>query len=405
MVNLFDNNGKNQMNERMSRREFLTFIAAGIAGLLIEEVTNKRENDSNNILSQDHLVFLPLVQQGNAGNGNFGPRVIHTYSPNVTSWNGSPAQYWDYVDQNVVNDMVNLGVKLLTSEANTNMAWEALLPNYKLGQKIAIKVSFNNTRSCITTEYEIDAIIEPVNAIIAGLTGIGVSQEDIWIFDASRTIPNRFKNGCLFSDVKFLDDPDRGCGLPASFSGNDPTSQLELNPPPGYPPTPLINLTDVICQANYLINIPIMKHHAGAGVSLAFKNHFGSIDSPSDLHGFIGQLATEDYSALVDLYLNPNIANKTILTVGDAIFAAKMNFDPPTLWTTFDNQVPKSLFFSTDPVAIDCVMCDFLDAEKAIPDYSDGYLSLASHAGLGVYERGDPWGSGYNLIDYVKVDP
>jgi len=49
-------------------------------------------------------------------------------------------------------------------------------------------------------------------------------------------------------------------------------------------------------------------------------------------------------------------------------------------------------------------MCDFLHAEKSIWDMSDDYLVNAAAVGLGTYERGDPWGSGYNQIDYVKIE-
>jgi hypothetical protein len=48
-------------------------------------------------------------------------------------------------------------------------------------------------------------------------------------------------------------------------------------------------------------------------------------------------------------------------------------------------------------------MCDFLQAEGGIPTGSDDYLRLAATAGLGVFERGAPWGSGYQQIDYLKV--
>ena len=65
--------------------------------------------------------------------------------------------------------------------------------------------------------------------------------------------------------------------------------------------------------------------------------------------------------------------------------------------------MPNSLFFATDPVAVDCVMCDFLAAEFGEETTFANYLRLASQAGLGVYERGNPWGSGYQQIDHLKV--
>jgi hypothetical protein len=50
-------------------------------------------------------------------------------------------------------------------------------------------------------------------------------------------------------------------------------------------------------------------------------------------------------------------------------------------------------------------MYDLLAAEGCpyAWDEATDYLRLAAAAGLGVYESGDPWGSGYSHIDYVKI--
>ena len=165
-------------------------------------------------------------------------------------------------------------------------------------------------------------------------------------------------------------------------------------------------ITDVLVNAHYLINMPIMKRH-GVGVSLGFKNHFGTIDSPGELHTYIdpsGSNYRSDYSPLVDIYKSSHIRDKTILTVGDGLFAAKFYTYGPAAWTTFGNKLPNSLFFSTDPVAIDCVMHDFVAAEMTdLTPHANDYLRAAGAAGLGAFERGDPWGSGYQQIDCLKV--
>ena len=95
-------------------------------------------------------------------------RVVHAHSPNVTSWNGGSDDYWNYVDQSVVDDMVDQGVMMLTGTSSVVGAWNALLPNFQAGQSVAIKVSFNNSGDC-SNGNSIDAIIEPVNAVIRGL--------------------------------------------------------------------------------------------------------------------------------------------------------------------------------------------------------------------------------------------
>jgi hypothetical protein len=72
-------------------------------------------------------------------------------------------------------------------------------------------------------------------------------------------------------------------------------------------------------------------------------------------------------------------------------------------WSTFGGRAPNSLFFSCDSVAVDCVMCDLLRAEWGLNEAAYDYLRLAQERGLGTFERGDPWGSGYNVLGYTLV--
>jgi uncharacterized protein (DUF362 family) len=188
-----------------------------------------------------------------------------------------------------------------------------------------------------------------------------------------------------------------------SFDSNDPDAEVQFS----VPVEDTVKITDLLINATYLINVPIMKMHSIAGVSLGFKHHFGTINHPMYLHDFIGVHSPDsmtDLQCIVDLNLNKHIADKTILTVGDGIFACFKTDGKPETWSTFDNHVPNSLFFSKDPLAVDCVMYDLLDAEKWLPSRAEDYLVLAGDAGLGVYERGDPWGSGYTEIDYHKIE-
>ena len=38
-------------------------------------------------------------------------------------------------------------------------------------------------------------------------------------------------------------------------------------------------------MCTYLINVPVLKDHSIAGVTLSMKNHYGTIDNPGSLHG------------------------------------------------------------------------------------------------------------------------
>ncbi|HZY42123.1 MAG TPA: hypothetical protein VFF59_09000, partial [Anaerolineae bacterium] len=134
---------------------------------------------------------------------------------------------------------------------------------------------------------------------------------------------------------------------------------------------------------------------------------FGSFEHCHDVHWSV-TLAEADYvatySGLVDIFNNPHFKDKTVLTIGDALYGARFNnYDEvPNPWPTFGDQSPNSLFFSIDPVAIDCVMYDYLDAEGGVPAHSDDYLKLAAAAGTGTFEHGDA-AHHYQVIDYLQV--
>jgi hypothetical protein len=393
----------------------LANLLAGDQGTIDRAIRDHKLGEASDADAQATVAAYMTKESGK-------PKVVHIHSTQTqaTNWDFGSDYYGRHVDQDVVDDMVDRGVMELTGTSSIAQAWQVLLPDYVPGKAIAIKVNFNNapghcTHDCETDcedwQLKIDALINPINAVTQGLKQMGVVETDIWVYDATpgREIPGRFTSRCQYSGVQFF---DTSCNNPAQFESDDPNAYVTFSPPTGIPVPPAQKITDVLIDAAYLINIPILKKHMGAGVSLSFKNHFGSIDDCAPLHDWIsdiwGSNYSDTYNPMVDMYLNPHIANKTILTIGDGLFGdRRSNVDKPTPWDTFGEHAPNSLFFATDPVAIDSVMCDFLHIESydgGIYSMSDDYLKLAEAAGLGTYERGDPWGSGYTRIDYDKIE-
>lgn len=328
-------------------------------------------------------------------------QVVHVRAPEATFWDFGDDYYGNFVDQAVVNEMLDQGVMNLAGTSSATQAWQSLIPDYAPGKAIAIKVNFNNAHSCEETDTNIDALIHPVNAIVGGLKQMGVAEADIWVYDATRLIPSRFVDGCLYPGIQYF---GTGCQNRATFNSDDPDATVVFSSPGA------VNqkITDVLVNATYLINIPIMKKHGGAGITLSFKNHLGSIPHPNRLHAYLGPGAphyTPGHNPMVDIHSNPHVGPKTRLVVGEGLFGnRRTNTSSPEPWSTFGG-APNSLFFAVDPVAIDCVMCDFLEAESGTTrEGADVYLQIAEEAGLGTYERGAPWGSGYSQIDYTRIE-
>jgi hypothetical protein len=402
--------------KEISRRHLLKSLMAAAGGLGLYHLAKGLDLEAM-AQTMDKFVYLPIIFKGGSeplppptANG----RVVHVHDPDATYWNFSSGWYGNYVNQTVVTAMVERGLMELTRTNSVQAAWGIIIPSYQPGQKIAIKVNFNNNGDCIASDSDnqIDALIHPVNALLATLVSFGVAEGDIWVIEPSRRMPSRFYDRRAYNGVRFLDYARYGAGC-ADGEVSFVDTYVTFNHPNLSPR----QLPDAIVNADYLIDMPIMKDHGITAVTLGFKNHYGSINivqkaGNDDLHIYINptqDLYDPNYSPLVDIYLSPHIGGKTVLTVGDGLYGALGDTRAvPQPWKSFGNKAPNSLFFSADPVAVDCVMLDILYSEDVYhphQDHADDYLKLAAKAGLGTHDRNYPWSSdGYSKIDYVRVE-
>jgi hypothetical protein len=419
-----------KLNEKrlFTRRKFLIGSAATLGGAILAwtqrllgiPVARAQEPELT------PQVYLPIVIRSDQP---AKPCVVHVRDADATNWDGT-SFFYNAVDQGVVNSMVQTGLQRLTDQDSWADIWSTLFGRvqpggYSAGQKIAIKVNLNASYDCDSHGNLIDALPQPVLALISGMVAAGVQPGDITVYDSIRPIPSYLCDPiwAVYPDVRFLGTGS--CpGVIAPSHGKDPSLTVQFNDPYGY-----VNdrqLADVLYDATYVINMPIIKRHGGDNanpVTLSFKNHFGSLNritgsGNDDLHLYIDtstSLYRTTYSPFVDIYSNTNIRDKTVLVLGDGLYGGTSWSSPPIQsWTIFEGAC-NSLFFGTDPVATDCVMADLIIAEELVstPRAYD-YLFCAEEAGLGVCEGtrddpgGDPlqtpYGSGYDDIEYIRVD-
>jgi hypothetical protein len=366
----------------MRRRDFIKNIGLGMGG---------------------GIIFLPEALKGEAKSliRNIpATRVVQIHNPNATNWDFASGYYGDYVNQSLVDTMADRGVCELTGLSDAVSAWQRIMNSYNSGDKIAIRVNFNNCDTYYPSNNMIDSIIEPINSIISGLVRIGVPAADIWVYDASRTLPDRFTSGCLYSGVKFYDYQGQNGNLQATFNSTNPTRMVNFS----NTNIPSHEITDVLIDVQHLIIAPLLKAHS-TGVSGTFKIHLGTINGPTygDIHPYLYDL---DKNPLVDIFKNTNIRDKLRLIVGDGLFGARAFNATPESWSIFGNKSPNTLFFSLDPVALDTVMQDLLHTQwptgSMSPDDHD-HLHCAFRQGLGIHEHKDKNGK-YSQIDYLKIE-
>ena len=109
-------------------------------------------------------------------------------------------------------------------------------------------------------------------------------------------------------------------------------------------------------RCNVLINLPVLKDHDGAGVTIALKNMYGVIHNPNKYH----PNGCDPYIA--DLNMLPEIRTRMRLTICDATTAQYEGgpaYKPEYSWKH------NALIVSQDPVALDYTGWQIIERKRA----------------------------------------
>lgn len=336
-------------------------------------------------------------------------RVAYVHDSDATDWDYASGRYWDHVDQTVVDGMFLKAMQMLTGSSTYAEAWSQLLPSYQPGQTIVIRVNFNNAFAYNDNDNTLDSNVQVVNAIVESLLEFGFPLGDISILETSRYVPLHFVNMLSHPVIVYDHHGHSATGnLVATFDSGDPSAAVDFT---GAYPGPH-KITDVLVDADYLVNVPIFQRHGGTGISLAMKNHLGTIDGlfygSHSIHSYI-YLGASYYAGsvnhpVVDINANEHIRDKAVLVVGDGLYGDWPNNNGvPHSWSSFGGDSPNAIFLGVDPVATDSVMYDFLRREGNFNAASRDYLIDAHGRGLGVHET-CPFTAACQIIDYVAFD-
>jgi hypothetical protein len=359
------------------------FIIAAACSLLFmtnkTEVLNASIVDVNSVLSNSPI---------GVEHGIFPGRVVWVFDPKVATWDGTNKYWWDEksTSQTEADKMLENVLKSLTGKGTEAMAWDALFKNfnkekkkissgYTINQKIAVKINQNNTTSHSDTTG-LNGTPQLVYALIASLTKeAGVPQKNITIFDASRFITDNIYNKCHkdFPDIIFVDNE--------GGEGRVKSTYVDKAIPYSVDNGKLATgLATCAVEADYIINMALLKGHIGQGVTLCGKNFYGatSIDHNwrKNAHDNFNQdpQGKDKYMTFTDFLGHKDLGGKTILFMIDGFYGARSQDGPPLIkdkWrmAPFNNRWCSSLFASQDGVAVDAVGIDFLRSEW--PDLAD----------------------------------
>jgi len=255
-------------------------------------------------------------------------------------------------DPAVVLQILDTGLAALTDLADTLSVWRTL---FDPDETVLLKVN------CFSSGGPTQPAV--AYAVAQRLQDAGLRPERVLIFDWS--------DDDLAAAGYTLNDGgpgvqcrgSRGIGSPVHLS----QGQVHLYTEPE------------TCDA--IVNLPTPKQHEMAGISVALKNHYGSIDDPGALHS--------DWCdpAIAELNAHPVLRDKTRLIVGAALRITTDDWENP--------QREDALLLSFDPVALDTVSRDLLVRRRQELGLGTGYLiegarhlHTAQELGLGATDLG-----------------
>lgn len=350
----------------------------------------------------DAVVPDPLGPNNPIGKakGIFPGRVVWAWNPDATNENCVPNKWGDgyFLDkncnQNVVDAMLADALQQLTGAASEQDAWEAVFRyfnrthgkgdvGYADGETIFIKVNAvhawtTNKDGSIRNDDGYGNVDTSPQAILAMLRQLvykaGVPQENIYIGDPYTHL---FKH-CLekwradFPRAHYLDKSGlNGCEKYTA----DPKPAMYFSDKGTVLKTTTDSYFTAMENADYLLNIPAMKGHRWGGVTFFGKNFFGANTRSGADHMHAG-LHRQDYNlplrsdygmyrVFVDLLGHEKLGGKSLLYFMDALWACSYEHEPPVKFKSapFNNDWTSSILLSLDPLAIESVCLDILQAE------------------------------------------
>ncbi len=340
------------MSTKKSRREFLKYVSTVGTGICTSSLLLSSNNFFRTLHASDKV--------------SLKSKVIMAKDKKFFNVNGK-------VDASLIYKAINSALLKITDSEQSSIAWRNLFHENDI---VGIKLN------CLAGR-RFSPHTEIVEAVIKGIKSAGVKENNIIIFE-------RYN-----SELE-----DAGFSIRKSNSGFKCFGTDNL-PSGGYDSQPQIagsvgscfsQIVSSYCTA--IVNIPVLKDHDLAGVSIGMKNFFGIIHNPNKYH----DRNCDPYVA--DLNSHSYIKDKLRLVVCDALRAQYHGgpaFKPQWAWDF------QGILVGTDPVALDRVGTQIIERKRkemnmlSLKDAGrePKYIKTAASLGLGV---DDP-----SLIDIIAI--
>lgn len=318
----------------LSRRALLRLLGASVSAAQLAQSATYPAYPESNRLGIPGLFpgrVIGIEHQGSLADGTY-------YSP-------------------VIEQMFRRGMKELTGAPDWQDGWRLF---FEPGDVVGIKVNPAGLPYIVSSP-------EVLWQIVRGLNAAGIKRSDMIVYDRyreefygagmDRWIPEGVRT--MFATVRWDErqqlidgyDPDHFMEMAIALPGqnvDDPAARRSY-------------AAQFITRAvNKLVNLTVLKDHQAAGITLALKNlSNGLVNNVNRSHpDFTRNYSGAFIPAVVSL---PVIRNKAVLHIIDGVkglYHSGPHSQPQFLWQH------DTLYFSTDPVALDRVGWTVIDQKR-----------------------------------------
>ncbi|MHC4268943.1 MAG: DUF362 domain-containing protein [Planctomycetota bacterium] len=340
------------MSTKKSRREFLKYVQTVGMGVCTSSLLLSNNNFFRTLHASDKVLSKS--------------RVILAKDKKFFNVNGK-------ANASLISKAINSALIKITDSEKPSIAWRSLFHKDDI---VGIKLN------CLAGS-RFSPHTEIVEAVINGIKSADVKENNIIIFE---------RYNSELEDAGFSIRKNNG-GFRCFGTDDIPSGGYDSHPQIiGSVGSCFSQIISSYCTA--IVNIPILKDHDLAGVSIGMKNFFGVIHNPNKYHD--GNC--NPYVA--DLNSHTYIKDKLRLIICDALKAQYHGgpaFKPQWAWDF------QGMLIGTDPVAIDRIGTQIIERKRKEVNMQSlkeagrepMYIKTAASLGLGV---DDP-----SLIDVIAI--
>ncbi|MBI4583265.1 MAG: DUF362 domain-containing protein [Planctomycetes bacterium] len=323
----------------LDRRGFVkSAVAAALGGTLLSSCSTAPKDAASR----------PAAPSGYPG--PFPGRVVEVRHPGAVKGQA--------VDRDALRDMVSRGLMELAGAPDAASAWRFF---FQPGEVVGLKVNPVGAPRAITHH-------ELVHEVVQGLKSAGVAPRDILVFDRYRA--QMLKAGYvknLPEGLRWEASSEDYDNVQLDIAGYDPEvfCEMDLISPghhdPKDPRARRSHLSLIVSRrVQKIINLPVLKDHASAGVTLALKNmSHGFVNNVARSHATHGMNVCNYF--IPAICSMPQVRAKVVLHLLDGlrgVFDGGPDAAMGKVWTH------NTLYFATDPVAMDRIGWETVDRKR-----------------------------------------